>query len=823
MKALFFKELRLLAPAFWMALLMGGIALLTVSIRDHSVRGMGMLCLVIGQLLLALSSMGKEISLGTLSQGMTLPVRRSEWWGIKTTALTLAMGTIWLLVALSAALLKPRYGLSHFQVFSGFSTLVFLTGAPMFLLLFRNGFAAFWFSILIPGFLLTWSLYLETHFPHWERDDLFTLFLCGYSAVALLAGRRMFLRWQDREYSSVPVQNQLKSLFFRKAVSTVAAQRNWQPWRAQLGKEFHVQLASLCLFLFAAVCTALSMVYRSQSHNPYHDVLDVLISFVWIGIPVVAGASSVAVERGWGTFQDQLCLPFRRRTLYFIKLSSVTLVSILLAALPVYLFLKAGWTDPRVAVKSSFEVVPPDLAFSALFALVLGWTSFHASTFSRHGLQSLTHGVLLLIPILWMFHGIYGGVIHDWVVGQAFGEWTGDWYGYLILGTVGISVFFAGMIWFGFCLMRRLLEGRQIFLKSLGRLALLALLIEGLSLTVYHRAWELLGSMAPTPSGPRLIGSVEPKIEWTYSGRLWALLPDGRLWCSKPYLWEEIFSEQNLVEVPRWEHIGGDFFIEGRFRDFVVGDKDIFAIRENGRLCQMMQWRRDASESASSKTRVGRWEWIMKDVETYQNWTSVDWVYWSHNYIGVQADGSLWKWAMTQEEDGINPERIRPELDWKRVRNQLAFTKDGRCWKPTWISISTQGVEATTNNLARDFTMEEIHSTDTIPTANPEDSWKDLQAPYRIHSIYFGITESGELWRLRRLPDADTMSRIHPIPIKWISLDSDPEFLTALAEDGTLVFWDKGSAPSPEDRRWTRPTRYPLASFYLPDAPTHRP
>ena len=154
MKALVEKEIRLLLPAVAGAL---ALAVLPVWLLPRDTWESNMwqtyLCLF-GILMLAHSSIGREIGLKTLSFTLAQPLERSRIWWTKVVVLGASVGLVfdaWLVSGSFRAMLRPEMARPlEVLAITGLMAAAFTAGGLWTTVLLRQVAAAFWMTLLVP-------------------------------------------------------------------------------------------------------------------------------------------------------------------------------------------------------------------------------------------------------------------------------------------------------------------------------------------------------------------------------------------------------------------------------------------------------------------------------------------------------------------------------------------------------------------------------------------------------------------------------------------------------------------------------------------------
>src|SRR5260370_2755684 len=343
MNRLIAKEIRLLLPAFVMAL---ALAVIPVWLRAkdgvNSAAKVALYPFCFGVVMLALSAFGREFGLQTFSLLLAQPVERGLIWRMKISVLSLATATVfaaWYLSCASCGYLAqsgpgydwislswqisrtvgvdPKLGQtvwSETLIIGGTIMAVTFAGGLWTTLLLRQVAGAFWFTVLIPA-AITMVIELNGG-PDWMLIAALVL----YSAAGFSFARWQFLRAQDAAWTGDVISfpgRQSGALAMRSRV------RAHRPLAALFQKELQLHQVGLIglggLFLLHLVVVAMR---KAGAHAFSPTVFSALQVFggIWLLVPLLVAAPSVAEERKLGTFDGLICLPVRNRIQFAVKL-----------------------------------------------------------------------------------------------------------------------------------------------------------------------------------------------------------------------------------------------------------------------------------------------------------------------------------------------------------------------------------------------------------------------------------------------------------------------------------------------------------------------
>jgi hypothetical protein len=202
MKTLVEKEIRLLLPAFAAALVLAilPVWLLPAAGFEYGENGAFECYLfLLGIVLLALSSFGREIGLKTIPFALAQPLERTRLWWTKVEVLAVFLGLTfdaWLLSDTLCSSLQPvRVVPPHELAFYGVTVIVLTAGALWMTLLLRQVVAALFLTVLIP--LAAGIAIQALSGEDWMSITVFAL----YSVTGFFLARRQFLRIQDTAWT----------------------------------------------------------------------------------------------------------------------------------------------------------------------------------------------------------------------------------------------------------------------------------------------------------------------------------------------------------------------------------------------------------------------------------------------------------------------------------------------------------------------------------------------------------------------------------------------------------------------------------------------
>jgi hypothetical protein len=419
------KEIRLLLPAWILALTAATVPVWVLGSDIQSMEQIYFILFAAGALLLSLSSFGLEMSFGTFPSLLAQPRPRLDTWQIKVGILAAALAIVVMVACFSwwlrvqtilagAMYLAPNYVyyLDHSWPVL-FRRLLLLTamafaGGLWTTLLFRQIVTAFWFALLVPMVLYSasWSLFelLAEEDDHSFILAAIGLASCVYVAASYYLAQWLFLHAQVKQTQEAadPVAWSFLPAFPKP---------RW-PVAALLVKELRLHQGTLLicvgLVLFHLAAVAVADYFPSLELKEYS-----LREFwmVWMVVPLVVGCASFAEERRAQTLQIAHCLPIRLIIQFFIKLLAVFGLGIFLGAV-------IPWSLEQL--RSAVESDHPTITGMLIAATIITAIGCYASSLSAALLQAIGAAIastisvfVLFIVVVELFH------FNDRAIGEA--------------------------------------------------------------------------------------------------------------------------------------------------------------------------------------------------------------------------------------------------------------------------------------------------------------------------------------------------------------------------------------------------------------------
>jgi len=832
MNPLIKKELRQLLPNFGVACAL----LLVAFLLPFNVSGdWKNVFLVIVQFLnvavvlqMAVNTFGAEVSLGTFSAMLALPVARLRIWRLKTRLLAgslFVLGCLWWL-AFAAKRLSSGLPFSSDDYYSLAITISFglaiYSGGLWTVLQLRQVSTAFWFTLVMPGgvaALVSFGCVLCGNKSDALFVGLLTVGLILYSLAGFLYARRLFMQAQD-----VAI---LEGIW----LGNIGLKAAWLPgWRSLVGQKTSVTerrdrhpVLTLCrkelalhesAFITAALLFGLhlgALAVRYFYKSRLSITLDLFLSAFWIFwlmLPLVVGCVAVAEERKLGTLEGLLILPVKRRTQFIIKLATVLVLSLFFGLL-VPLLLQGGilpelhltickmqaagalhldTTSAGWHFLQGFDAALPFLTM-AVAVMLIGLISFYISTFAYNLLQAVgpaTAGILMAI--------LFGVVICllptlPWLNLQTH-FWSGSLPFFTIFPLVLLTVVMLASRNF-----TQLRPGAKLMWQNLGVLFVAVVGSGVLTTAIYHRCWEYLTVQTPTHGAARLTVAGKPALSDVGNVKS-LLLPDGRVavtgWGTDQRLVSPVdvlLANLTVTSTPPVFLSGSNWSkVECLMGDFV-------GIKADGTL-----W---VSDQSWQGTNSGS-EHPMVQMGTDTNWLGLA-VNRPSSVFLVKQDHTLWRWGTNfngskKPWPGIKNyplQRMGMESNWVQVARfglswQACFYRDdGSCWSlGDWSARQQRTME-----IAPGFVIHEVSGVGA-------ENFRSKVAIFSRSAFLAGIAGDGT-FRIYAKADESPHARNHNGNYLWIPMDiplgTDTNWVAAaggwqkivtLKNDGTLWVWD---------------------------------
>lgn len=808
MNALIRKEIRLILPA-WIAAMILSIAPVwfvsaryLVSLREEGAVNAS-LAFGIGAIFLGLAPFGQECGFGTFSLLLAQPVTRRRIWRVKIIVVAVAM-----ILAMTALLLSYQIRThlsSSIEILvlmlkvGSFSALAAFAGGLWTTLIFRQVGAAFWFTLLVPlAILMAAAQALEKSSLNSIEAGLSAV-LVLYAIAGFLWARRMFFRAQDVQWTGGTVTLPAW-LSFSASKESVACVPKRMPFRPLIRKEFqshHVSLligAGLLLLHLVVVGIRRMDFDPTQSNNVLSSLLE-LWWVLWFGLPFLVGSTAVAEERKLGTLESQLCLPTTRRAQFVVKLVIALTVGVFLGGvMPWVAESIGGFAIMRGSSRGagSERFLSWHLALTCAGAGWITLVSFYASTLTRNLLQAMGTSVAAVCALT---------VVLTWAIEGTVNHYHPSPWGIPLIGYIGLPVILAALGWLAFKNYQHVLVGWNIWIRNLLAISISMTFAFTASAALYWRSWELLMTLEPRHGPAQLSGAIRPKICSVSGNKLFALLPDGRLWAAAQFEskefdeYEEINSGNKktvrLRKVRFPVPMGGVLLGFSNWVGLANSDSQVVGIQSDGSLWKVFSQDRTVPwNDPANLSVIPRPERIGSDA----NWKSV--AAGNGRFLALKKNGTLWGWGNNQDkispggkEFTNGPVRISAESDWDAAfvsfNSFIGIKSDGSVWKWGWVHRGPNGWGLWKGGPLPDPVRWNL--------ADGTD-WLVLTGEPRFNLV---LRQNGTLWVAGNFPQnlfdlhfdrevPHDFSRIGQ-DTDWADLAGSSQSLVAIKNDGTLI------------------------------------
>jgi len=514
------------------------------------------------------------------------------------------------------------------------------------------------------------------------------------------------------------------------------------------------------------------------------------VPLLWLLVPWLIGSVTVAEERKLGTMESQLCLPVTRRVQFTIKLCIALLLGIVLGGLMPCLIEGLG---TLAGVPSEIVVSRLSPGGTTFFATVLemiiaaaaiGILSLFASTLTRNTLHALGGAIAF---------GAAFAALFQWLLVESIQQDYSFWRGPLIVFTA-ITVSLVTILCLSFSNYKILHAGRRVWLRNLLILCG-ALVLTGIATAVvYQRPWELAMSIEPRHGPARLSGPVRPTLAMSRF-RVFALLPDGRLWATADYHWKELKGyeevwnstfktntmERRRVPIPATGmFIGGSNWVSVAASD---GSPGACALQADGSL-----WNIFSSNQTMNSWHLAKWLALNPEPQRFgsdSDWKSI--AVSNGRFLAVKTNGTLWGWGDNQ--DG----RLGVDLP-KRIEEPVQIGTDS-----DWAGFFGEGYRTVImKSNGEIWDWEEItdeHHIKLVPRHMNGADWAAADVGYQDFLV---IRQDGSLWDRpshapervfgKDLPDREGHGFLRiGNDSDWVQVCGNRPYLFGLKKDGRLI------------------------------------
>ncbi len=788
------KEIRLLRPAFYAALLLAVVPVWFLGQffpgleRGESVEYISV-PLWLGGLLLALSAFGREFGLNTFPLLLAQPLNRSRVWQTKVFVAVGGLLLTFVAADLSYAVWQANY--SNYQATSwvlrnggwtglAVTLLVLLASGLWTSLLLRQLVAAFWVALLVPLLILAFVSGRGGSAVEVE------LALGAYAVIALWWARRHFLRAQEAAWDGGEVD-----LLPRSAGRSAARarDRSYGPFRAMCGKELRSQATGLIgmaglLALHLGVAVARRFLPDGPENNDVRLVLEAF-GAMWFLVAVLTASLSVAEERRAGTWAGELCLPIPPWQHFAIKLGGTLLLNGVVSGTLFLIAESLGNSTGGGSGLLPHTLDLPDVLQVLGVFMALAFLGFYASTLARNWMQAIAIVVATLVLLAVGFGGAWE--LTQWV---GLNGWQDNLLVLLYWPLAGVAAFGLAITNF-----RDLGEPHRRWFRNLAGLLVVVVLSSGITMGAFYRIWDKFTPLEPA-HGPARLKMPARNLLSTEGGHLGVPYPDGRLWVDRVAYTEsgqEItwFRQSTGFEHPgEWQGSRGPHFLEGSNWVCVVHLNQIVAIRSDGSL-----W---LSASPSATNSPPAWM-VAPRLERYgeeNDWQLAVRCHFGNALLLLKTNGTLWLWPVGKHPpaNGLQAIPLRP----------LTIKSD-------WVDISVgQGQSFGLDKMGKAWDLNRSLGIQLVPRSgdprrgespeleNARITKLDGAAWCHLTSEGYGIHRDGSLWQFQAQADPIQISADHD----WLAVAGGELKLVALKSNGTLWQWDTDVIPDRQQVRW---------------------
>ncbi len=754
------KEIRLLLPAWSVALL---LALVQAITRPYDFYVAALLFL--GMTMMALTTIGRETSLNTFSQMLAQPAERIRYWQAKLSVLAAAFLIIfgvWFL-AFGFAFWNSTVDTSDAENSRNLFITVCLiatstfTGGLWTTLLLRQLAAAFWLTLLVPATLCGFTAAFAAQS---QSDNGVIAVICVilgiYSIGGFLFARWLFFRAQDVGWSGGIIALPEWKFLSRRAESAGLI-RSRKPIFALIKKEFQLQQVSLIGAAGLLVLHIGTIVLRAVHHFDGKPagaitgaILIALFWMLWLVMAPIIGSMSVAEERRLGVMEGQLCQPVSRRIQFVIK-----------AFLTLFLGIFLGGVVPVLAEKLGGDVSGGQSVFTqpenhylglALVASAawLALVSFFASTLAKSFLQAVGFGIatffgcVLVVPVFTSGRMLFLDAISPQ---------------HLLPLIIAVPTIIVTLLWLAYLNFNNFRDGWALWRRNVGGIVGALLFIFVSSNALYHRAWEIFEPAEP-PHGPAKFSLANPPtLRNEAYNNLLVRLPDGRVWFN--YLNYGVYDSHSSEVKRLWRYLVDPLPKSRGARRFVTGSNWVSA---TARHVDFYEFHQEADNKPENH--------VAGYLDT----------------VGIQADGTLWISDASKNGawTGDKMNRFDGGTNWRQVVRSrpgvLLLKSDGTLWR--WGTNHFESSSWKTNwpNLR----------TDPLYQIGTDSNWKEI---YGNTWINFAQKSDGSVWDVS-VNDKNGKDVLHQdtnldqVSLQTLSLSGDGE-RAYVRPDGTLwMSWE---------------------------------
>ncbi|MGO8931793.1 MAG: hypothetical protein ACLQU3_33480 [Limisphaerales bacterium] len=402
MNARLIKETRALLPIFACML-----PLIVVPQLIWPPQGFGYAALGFACVLMAGSTFGNEFQHHTISLLLSQPIARSVLWRYKMLVLGAGIATSLAVLLLCLAVSRPAIDGEDWLTLALIPLCAFC-GTPFWTLVLRQGISGMVVAVGAPcGMLAVYALLTE----HLGEDkpavvvSAIVFLLLTYCALVYWLGYAKFKRLEavDIPVRELGLPAGLEAILV--APLTRMSSRFRAPFATLLKKEFRLQQVGILLAGVFVLIAVAGFCLAKRHLDVAAGIVGGDIAIYALILPLIAGAISVAEERGWGIAEWHLTLPPSTLKQWSAKMLATLSTSLFLGLLlPVAVFLVANPLFNPSGARTSF---PPALAILCwvLGQILVTSIAIYAASFAKNTLQAILAALIILIAsggALWL-------------------------------------------------------------------------------------------------------------------------------------------------------------------------------------------------------------------------------------------------------------------------------------------------------------------------------------------------------------------------------------------------------------------------------------
>jgi hypothetical protein len=535
---------------------------------------------------------------------------------------------------------------------------------------------------------------------------------------------------------------------------------------------------------------------------------------LWFILPAVVGARAVSEERRFDTWTTALCLPVSGRRQLAVKYGTVLVLALFYGSLCPSLLegfryaIEAG--DPWKPLTEILEIL-------SIISLTVAFLSSYASTLSKNLLQALGFTVLVGAAC------VVAGYVFE---GAPTGYLTQDRTYGLLGQIIGWPVLGAALLWMGYKNCRHPEVGPRLLRTNLYGYGGVLLSTTLLTSAIYHRAWELLGSLESEHGEARISASADTQLAAPWSGMRCVAKLDGRLWISGGRLIDRAEGNPGTSR-----QLPGTFLSSSNWTDLATGLREVVGIQSDGSLWTIVLASPPAWTNSSDRVQIGterNWKKVERGKAYFlalktngtlwkfpedpnprssakaraqtQIGTASDWakIHASDGYYAAtKTDGSVWAWGEKPEvqqntvRNGFQEEPVR----WSGDHADLDMSRQGWLW-----SSMSLGADGSLWIYSFEFGRTVSEGTNRLTRIGEDSDWKAFTV-VNGGATAIALKRDGSLWKI---PLRQSGSWLHapqtvdPVRLgtqtDWVAVTGTWDNLFALAADGSIWRWD-GRAP----------------------------